>query len=433
MLRAAAVALLLALTLVGCGGSSSGGTRGGRAHAVPAAPAELGPAFGLTEDNAELLYRPAVAPAGAGAFAAARERLSALHPQYVRLLVDWAALQPDAGRPPALGGHVDGCARTVAPCGTYAGIREQLAAIAGQQRAARAEGHPAYEVVLDLFGVPSWAAAPASGCELPDVRPFPRPISAAGLEGYKALIGSLLALGAREGVQLQWWAPWNEPNDLVFISPQRASCSSTAPSTAPAVYAQLAEAMAAELHAVPGAHHLLLGELNAFQSGSPHRTSLSEFIDALPERVICLGDAWSIHAYAMYAPKHEASPQPDTDPVASLEAVLDGRGECGRSARVWVTETGAGAPHPGRPRPPGGQAEEEGCVALARSLDRWAADPRVQAIFQYSFREDPAFPVGLLSADLTHTYSTYRLWLSYARARARGQAPATSSSADVCA
>lgn len=432
MLRAAAAALLLALALGGCGGSSRG-TSSGKAGAASSPPAELGPAFGLTEDNADLLYSPTAAPAGTGAFAAARERLAALHPQYVRLLVDWAALQPDAGQAPALEGDVDGCARTVAPCGTYAGIREQLAAIAGQQRAARAEGHPAYEVVLDVFGVPSWASVPASGCELPDVRPFSRPISAAGLEGYKTLIKSLLALGARVGVQLPWWAPWNEPNDLVFISPQRASCSATAPSVAPAAYAQLADAMAAELRASGGAHHLLLGELNAFRSGSPHRTSLSEFVDALPASVLCLGDVWSIHAYATYARKHEASPEPDADPVAVLEAALDGRGECGRRARIWVTETGAGAPHPGRPRPPGRQAEEEGCMALAQLLDGWAGDPRVQAVFQYSFREDPAFPVGLFSADLTHTYPTYRLWLSYARARARGQVPATSSSADVCA
>jgi hypothetical protein len=432
VLRAAAVALLLAFALGGCGGSSSV-TQSGRAHTVATPHVEFGPAFGLTEDNAELLYGPAAAPATAAAFAHARERLSALHPQYVRLLVDWAALQPDADRAPALEGEVDGCARIVAPCGNYAGIREQLAAIAGRQRAARAEGRPGYEVVLDVFGVPNWAAVAASGCELSDVRPFSRPISAAGLAGYKALIRSLLALGAREGVPLQWWAPWNEPNDLVFLSPQRSSCSTAAPSTAPAVYAQLAEAMAAELHAVGGTHRLLLGELNAFQSGSPHRTSISEFVDALPASVLCLGDVWSIHDYAIYAGKPDAVPEPEADPVAALEAALDGRGECGRHADIWVTETGAGAPHPGRPRLPDAEAEREGCMALARLLDSWTADPRVQAVFQYSFREDPAFPVGLLSADLTHTYPTYRLWLSYARARARGRAPATSSSGALCA
>src|ERR1700753_3984970 len=107
-------------------------------------------------------------------------------------------LQPDPSSAPALAGEVDVCARAVGPCARYAGISEQLAAIAGQQRAARAAGRPAYEVVLDVFGVPGWAGAPASGCELADARPFSRPISAAGLDGYKALIESLLALGARQ-------------------------------------------------------------------------------------------------------------------------------------------------------------------------------------------------------------------------------------------
>ena len=34
------------------------------------------------------------------------------------------------------------------------------------------------------------------------------------------------------------------------------------------------------------------------------------------------------------------------------------------------------------------------------------------AVFQYEFRDDPAFPVGLASADLSHLSSTYRLWLA---------------------
>jgi hypothetical protein len=64
-----------------------------------------------------------------------------------------------------------------------------------------------------------------------------------------------------------------------------------------------------------------------------------------------------------------------------------------------------------------------GCLALALQLRRWYADPRVGAVFQYSFREDPAYPVGLLSADLAHVYPTYELWLSYARTRATGRPP----------
>ena len=62
-------------------------------------------------------------------------------------------------------------------------------------------------------------------------------------------------------------------------------------------------------------------------------------------------------------------------------------------------------------------------LALAAQLKRWTADPRVQAILQYTFRDDPAFPVGLLSADLAHVRADYRLWLLYTQARAQGKAP----------
>lgn len=346
----------------------------------------------------------------------------------MRLLVNWAALQPDAARPATLDAWVSGCARGVGPCGPYAGIREQLAAIASQQRAATLAGGPGFQVVIQLFGAPAWAAHAPAGCELGGTGAFSRPLRAAAIDGYRALIRSLLALGAREGVALPWWSPWNEPNDPLFVSPQRSACAAGSPSVSPSVYAELARAMATELRADGGEHRLLLGELNAFQAGSLHRTSIAEFVAALPTDVICLSDVFSIHAYARHG-----EPVPPADPVKALEAALDVRGTCGRSARIWVTEAGTGAPHPGRPRPLVAQRADEqtGCRALAEQLIHWYADPRVEAVFQYTFREDPAFPVGLLSADLAHVYPAYGLWRSYTRARDAGRGPP--SAAGACA
>jgi hypothetical protein len=384
---------------------------------APVSTAGPGPAFGLTEDNADLLWNPAQRePFGKTAFASARAELTALHPTYVRLLVDWAALQPDAASSPALEEAVDGCARTVGPCGRYRGIAAELAAIATQQRAARAQGRTDFQVVLDVFGVPDWAARAPSGCEALGTQAFARPITAAGLTGYRQLIRALLALGSREGVQLSWWSPWNEPNNPQFLGPQRASCTTSAPSLAPAVYAQLALAMADELEAAAGTHHLLLGELAAYPTDSVHRISIASFVAALPANVLCSSDVWSIHAYASFG-----ADAPGAEPVAVLERALDARGACGRTAHVWVTETGAGASHPGRPRAGTSAEEGAGCRALARAVIEWSRDARVGAIFQYTFREDPAFPLGLLSADLSHAYPTYGLWSSYARMRARGE------------
>jgi hypothetical protein len=238
------------------------------------------------------------------------------------------------------------------------------------------------------------------------------------------LIRALLVLGSEQGVALNWWSPWNEPNNPDFLSPQRSSCALDAPSRAPAVYAQLAEAMAEELSAAGGAHHLLLGELAAYAGDSIHRTSVSSFVEALPLRVLCLGDVWAIHAYASWG---EA--RANREPVSVLARALDARGSCAARASIWVTETGAGAPYPGRARPSGAAAEAAGCQALAAQLARWSANSRVGAIFQYSFREDPTYPVGLVSADLRHTYPAYRLWRAYAQARAgRARTPPPSSS-----
>src|SRR5207248_5692215 len=125
-----------------------------------------------------------------------------------------------------------------------------------------------------------------------------------------------------------------------------------------------------------------------------------------------------------------APPAPPLDPVVALEHALDARGGCAAGAPVWVSEAGAGAPHPGRPRSGTAAQAHSGCAALAAQLLRWRADPRVAAVMQFSFREDPAFPVGLVSADLARVYPAYGLWLSWSRALARGVPP---PSAAACA
>jgi hypothetical protein len=392
-------------------------------------PASAGhaPAFGLTEDNAQLLAPDSgiggemLTPSERAALASARGLLAALHPSYVRLLINWAALQPAANASPQLETPTDGCAREATPCAPYDGVAAELRALARRQRAARAEGEPGYEVVLDVFGVPAWAARQQSGCETPDERAFARAITPAGLAGYRSLIRALLALGRREGVSLAWWTPWNEPNDARFVSPQRAKCATSSPSLAPALYAQLAQAMATELAANDDvSYHLLLGELADYPTPSPRSTSVAEFVASLPAGLICLSANWSIHAYASYGARASSG-----EPVATLEAALDKRGECGRDARIWVTEVGAGAPHAGRAIAAAAAAsdEREGCLALAAQLERWVANPRVATILQYTFRDDPAFPVGLLSANLTRTQLDYGLWLSYTRALRSGRAP----------
>jgi hypothetical protein len=411
-LKTTALLAVASLGLAACGGGVSQRTRS-TAHLAAVRPA--GPALGLTEDNAQLLWNPAAAdaPTAPAAFAPARRELTALHPAYIRLLVNWAALQPDPGRPPALEGIVTGCVRELGPCASYRGIAGELAAIASQQRA----DPGGYQVVLDVLGAPAWAAASPHGCERPADEAFARPLRPEAIVAYRGLIAALLALGRREHVALPWWSPWNEPNDPRFITPQRASCANEAAALSPLVYAELARAMASELASDGPGHELLLGELGGYSDGSPHRTSIAQFVAALPADVLCLSRTWAVHAYAVQG--REEPP----DPVGLLERALDARGGCGASASIWVTEAGAGAPEPGRPRAGLASEERTGCGALAAQVLGWYADPRVRAVLQFSFRDDPAFPVGEISSGLTRAYPVYGMWLALARARAAGRAP----------
>src|SRR5204863_477284 len=80
---------------------------------------------------------------------------------------------------------------------------------------------------------------------------------------------------------------------------------------------------------------------------------------------------------------------------------------------IWVTETGAGALPPGRPRPAGTAALGAGCRSLAALLDRWYRDPRVATAFQYTLRDDPGFPVGLSPPATGPPYPTFALWRAW--------------------
>ena len=56
-------------------------------------------------------------------------------------------------------------------------------------------------------------------------------------------------------------------------------------------------------------------------------------------------------------------------------------------------------------------------------LRRWHGDTRVEAAFQYSFREDDRFPVGLVDPALTRVYEPYEAWAAWAHRRRPSDAP----------
>ena len=394
---------------------------GGPSPSVPAGPPPAPPpkippqglgeglAVGLTETRANLLWSREAQPELPDGLGPWRDRLAALRPRYYRLMVDWARIQPQAGQPPNWTMPDDGCQRGQPPCDAFSGIRDTLRAVGSQQKA-----QGGFQVMVSIFGVPDWAAAPPSGCEREDASPRSRPISDQGLTGYRALIGSLYELAASEGVELKFWSPWNEPNGTFFVSPQRATCDRSSPAVSPAAFTKLDRAMRAELETLPGKQELVIAELAGLPGPRLRGAGVEEFYAALPDDVVCSASVYAQHAYA-----ERNRPMSARGPVDQLEAALDKR-PCASGKPIWVTETGVGGQDVGGDRTGGLATLRTDCRTLDAVLRRWDVDPRVEAAFQYTFRDDPAFPVGLADTGLTRTWPTYDEWLAWGGDRSPG-------------
>jgi hypothetical protein len=405
----AAAALAAAALLTACGGGGGGKSTSTSASTPTKAPPAKQPptdvapggglAIGLTEINPDLFWHGK----DVGDFDPWRDRVEALKPQVYRLTVDWATLQPSADAPVDWTKASDGCMRGLQPCRPYSGIRDTLRAIRSQQQAGNG-----FATMVVIYGVPDWAAIKPTGCERDDIVARSRPITAQGLEAYKRLVRSLQDLARREGVAIRWWSPWNEPNGPFFISPQRAECRGSSKALSPAVYTKFARAMREELQ--PG-QQLMVGELAGLQNARKYGTSISEFFDGLPDDVVCNAGVFAQHAYAKRGDRAD-----DAGAVGTLEQVLDGRA-CARDKPIWVTETGVGGPHVGDERSPKDASIRADCQALNVALRRWDKDPRIDAAIQYTFRDDPVFPVGLADAKLTKEWPAYQLFKAWGGAR----------------
>lgn len=381
------------------------------AAAPAAAPPIKGPAgglaIGLTELEPALLRAPPepVPPP----FRQARALLAALAPQYLRVDVDWAAVQPSPDESdPSLDRIESGCDRGSGPCAAYRGLDATLKAIASERSAQGA----APQVVVVIFNAPRWATRSPSGCMRAAAPAGAHPLTAAGLRAYGRLVLAILSLGRRDGVRLGWWSAWDEPNHPLFLSPQRRSCSRSSPSLAPGAYVALVRTLADALHRGGGNEQIVLGDLADFASPGADATGIAEFVRGLPPDVLCLSSVWAQHLYPRGGVAREASaeaPGGNIGDLALLERALERRGPCGRRMRIWVTETGAGDPHAGGAALTAASSLATACRLMAGTLLAFYRDPRVDVAFQYTFREDTLFPVGLMSADLSRVYPTYQL------------------------
>lgn len=381
--------------------------------------------IGLVTTDAGVLTPPGE-PAIAG-FDAARALVARIAPRRVRIDVRWDLLQPDAAQPldpdRVIG---DGCGREAAPpCAGPVSLTATLRAVAAAQKAAPGRFRP----LINFWGMPAWAGAPPTeGCEAASVREGARPLAAGQEPAYRAAVAAVWKAVHDAGIPAADWTPWNEPNAPYFLGPQRASCDPTAAPTAPAQYARLVTAMDDELgvlrrrqptSAGQVAPQLVVGELAAWAAPGPRAVPSDEFLRALPDEVLCRADVLSLHGY------FEAKPRSGRgEPVAAGLREFDRR-PCLDRRPAWITETGVGAPRAGGRRDDAKTTLTAECRLMDRQLDHWWHDPRVTAAFQYSVREDPAFPVGLLDEPLSRSYPVADLWAAWGGDRAPAAAPPT--------
>ncbi|MGH2969674.1 MAG: hypothetical protein ACRDK0_11515, partial [Solirubrobacteraceae bacterium] len=220
-----------------------------------------------------------------------RRALGRMHPALYRLVLYWPALQPSADAPADLGAINGGCLRDKQPCGPYAGVRDQLKALASRQRDGGWEGF------VVVAGTPEWAARPPSGCERRRIGPTNRMPRTDALGAYRRLVADVLRVAREEGATLRYWAPWNEPNHPYSSSPQRASCSGTAPNVSVGPYVEVAGALRRALEKAPGDQRYVLGELAVMVRRLPITTTVNEFVEALPADLVCGARAWTQHTY----------------------------------------------------------------------------------------------------------------------------------------
>ncbi|MCK9249664.1 MAG: hypothetical protein M0P31_11925 [Solirubrobacteraceae bacterium] len=406
--------VLLAALLVG-GGALLG--RAGeddpeprRATDAPTGTGRDGPvptlAVGIDTADAVLLTPPgtAVEPA----FDLGRTAVAGIAPRHVRVDVRWDLLQPTAEAPldPNLP-LSDGCAREgVGPCQGPVSLTRLLAAIAAARQAR--PGH--YRPLITFWGVPDWAgAAPARGCRAGEAREGAQPLDPRHDGAYRAAVRRVADAVRAAGIDAADWTPWNEPNAPYFIDPQRDACDPAGDAASPGVYARLVRLMDAEITARPVGRgdRLALGELATWAAPSERAVPADEFLRALPDDVLCRADVLTVHGYLEARPRSGRG-----EPIAAALRELDRR-PCLDGRPAWITETGVGAPRSGGRRLTRDAVLRAECRLMHQQLVRWWHDPRVTAAFQYSVREDAAFPVGLLDPTLARTYPVTAVWQAW--------------------
>ena len=357
----------------------------------PAAAQATGPplSIGLTETDPRLLVP-------GGAMWGIAKKVVALKPAYVRVLIPWERLQPFGTRKPNWDAPPSGCPRINPGCRSDRGMRAMFTAI--KQRQAEDGG---WKILAVPYFTPLWAMAePPHGCQKERNRharaQMPR------IAAYRHFLRALNALADKVGVKIDYITPWNEPNHPGFLQPQRERCDLRSKAIAPLAYARLVRAARLELRPE---QTIVLGSLAGLLKPRIFGAGVAEFIDGLPRDVACLNGPFAQHAY-VGSPGRNGRPPPAANPnIASRHPLLNAviaaldRRACSQDKPLWIAETGT---------------FDHRCDAMSAALRSWAANDRIAAAFQFTFRESRDYPVGLVSSSLVKTYRSYYAWRAFA-------------------
>ena len=185
---------------------------------------------------------------------------------------------------------------------------------------------------------------------------------------------------------------------VLQLAPARRLLEARSPALVPAAYARLVSELQLALDAAPGRQDWVLGELAGLARSGKRSTSVQEFMAGLPSPLVCAARVVAQHSYVG-----------GVDPVGAVQRAVEAHG-CAAQPRVWITETGAGFAPADLSAAAQFTSRRDACEQMHAQLARWYADPRVDAAFQYTLREDDRFRTGLVATDLAVAFPTLGLW-----------------------
>ena len=283
---------------------------------------------------------------------------------------DQAAVLPARDRlvlAPAVGGRARGSrrapdrlhAREVAPCLGWAGVRDQLRALASRQR----EG--GWQALAVITWTPDWAAAPPGGCERPGTRRAP-PAARRGARRLPAADRSTCSRRpSEEGADLRFWSPWNEPNHPGVRQPAARRLRRRARrASAPGRYAELTRSLIQALDEAPGR-----------AAARARRDRRAAEADALREQRARVHRRPAAGRRVRLDGLDPARLHRRRRPGRRAASALAARG-CPQPHTIWITETGVGAA-PRTSRPPTRSPTSRQAAASSRAPRAAGATTRV--------------------------------------------------------